>query len=503
MKILTVQQNTGKMEALIGPARGKDTVFIEAAGPAEAFDLALAHKPDLIMLDALLPAADGLRFIKAIEAQAALKGARFMFYYGAGAAEAQRPAALWEGLQHGPALPPPERNSAAAAGEGPGTQEAALRESAEQLKTLINGTPDIICFKDGEGRWLEANDADLELFNLKGVPYKGKKDSELAQYSPLHSAAFLACEATDEISWRKGVVSRGEENIPRYDGTVSVYDVIKSPIFYPDGRRKGLVVLGRDITERKAAEDKVIAFNAILEQKVKARTAELQASNEELEAFSYSVSHDLKAPLRRIKSFSMMLADELGPAVTGKAGEYLERIKFAAAGMGALIERLLLLSRTGRAHMSFTKVPLQELTAEVINELSAETASRKIEWITDRLPQVRGDRAMLKQVLINLLGNAVKYTRPRDKARIKIYARRKAAETVITIEDNGVGFDMAYAGRLFGVFQRLHSEKEFEGSGIGLNTVRRIITGHGGKVWAEGQTGKGSSFSFSIPDNIE
>ena len=110
---------------------------------------------------------------------------------------------------------------------------------------------------------------------------------------------------------------------------------------------------------------------------------------------------------------------------------------------------------------------------------------------------------MLKQVLINLLGNAVKYTRPRDKARIKIYARRKAAETVITIEDNGVGFDMAYAGRLFGVFQRLHSEKEFEGSGIGLNTVRRIITGHGGKVWAEGQTGKGSSFSFSIPDNIE
>ncbi|OGR63200.1 MAG: hypothetical protein A2X31_10865 [Elusimicrobia bacterium GWB2_63_22] len=502
MKILTVRKNTGEMEILPGAAREKANTFIEAAGPAEAFDLALVHKPDLIVLDALLPAAEGLRLIKAVEAENALNGARFIFYYGAGAPDAQPPSALWAGLEHGPALTPQGQNASAAAREGSGTQEAALRESAEQLKTLINGTPDIICFKDGEGRWLEANDADLELFNLKGVPYKGKKDSELAQYSPLHREAFLACEATDEISWGKGVVSRGEENIPRYDGSVSVYDVIKSPIFYPDGRRKGLVVLGRDITERKAAEDKVLAFNAILEQKVKARTAELLASNEELEAFSYSVSHDLKAPLRRIESFSMMLADELGPALTGKAGDYLERIKFAAAGMGALIERLLLLSRTGRANMSFAAVSLQELTAEVIEELSAETPSRKIEWIKDRLPPVTGDRAMLKQVLINLLGNAVKYTRPRDTARIKISARHKAGETVITVEDNGVGFDMAHAGRLFEVFQRLHTGEKFEGYGIGLNMVRRIITGHGGRVWAEGRTGKGSSFNFSIPDNI-
>jgi PAS domain S-box-containing protein len=231
---------------------------------------------------------------------------------------------LWERVKSAFAGGVPAGRPAAApteTGPEPGTE--ALRESEERLKTLINGTPDIICFKDGQGRWLEANDADLDLFHLKDVPYRGKTDSELAAYSPLHRAAFLACEASDEIAWRKGVVSRSEENIPRYDGTVSVYDVIKSPVFYPDGRRKGLVVLGRDITERKKAEDKIKAFNAILEQKVKDRTAELLASNEEMEAFAYSVSHDLKAPLRRMESFAAMLGEAVGPSLSGSAEEYL------------------------------------------------------------------------------------------------------------------------------------------------------------------------------------
>lgn len=226
----------------------------------------------------------------------------------------------------------------------------------------------------------------------------------------------------------------------------------------------------------------------------------LREANAEMEAFSYSVSHDLRAPLRHVQGYVQMLTRETAGQLSGKAARYLEVIRDASRDMGVLIDDLLSFSRMARAPMQRATVELDALVADVVASLRPECAGRRVDWEVADLGTVKGDAAMLRQVFANLLGNAVKYTRPREAARIEVGTMRETdGETRYFVRDNGVGFDPRFASKLFGVFQRLHRADEFEGSGIGLANVRRIVGRHGGKTWAEGRPGEGATFHFSLP----
>jgi len=225
----------------------------------------------------------------------------------------------------------------------------------------------------------------------------------------------------------------------------------------------------------------------------------LLGANKELEAFSYSVSHDLRAPLRHVAGFVQLLQAKARDQLDDTGRRYLDVIAGAANKMGALIDDLLSFSRTGRAQMRAEVLPLAQIVEECRRELEPETRGRTIDWRIGELPEVTADRALLRQVMANLLGNAVKYTGKKPAARIEVTARREGGEIVVGVRDDGAGFDMKYADKLFGVFQRLHTEAEFEGTGIGLANVRRIVARHGGRTWAEGAVNQGAAFYFSLP----
>ncbi|MBC8001761.1 MAG: PAS domain-containing sensor histidine kinase, partial [Opitutaceae bacterium] len=249
----------------------------------------------------------------------------------------------------------------------------------------------------------------------------------------------------------------------------------------------------RDITERKRGEERIRGLNA-----------ELQNANRELQAFSYSVSHDLRAPLRHVAGFVELILKDAGPSLSEKTRGRLTTISVAGKRMGKLIDDLLTFSRTGQSEMQKTEVNLDELVHETLHDFQAETKERNIAWEIRPLPVVRADRALLRLVLVNLISNAVKFTGTRGTAKIEIACVPGGKdETVISIRDNGAGFDPRYANKLFGVFQRLHSHDEFAGTGIGLANVQRIIHRHGGRTWADGAVDGGATFYFSIPNQME
>jgi two-component system sensor histidine kinase/response regulator len=252
------------------------------------------------------------------------------------------------------------------------------------------------------------------------------------------------------------------------------------------------------VLDRALAVRKLRLENAILARRVEERTAQLEAANKELEAFSYSVSHDLRAPVRHISGFTGLLA-QAEPSFSEKGKRYLDLIASDARHMEELIDDLLDFSRNSRIEMQLTRVDLQDLVEKILQNLEPETRERKIIWKKSPLPPVWGDPSLLRQVFCNLILNALKYTRKRDVAEIEIGCAPKSEnETVVFIRDNGVGFDMKYADKLFGVFQRLHSADEFEGTGIGLANVRRIVARHGGRTWAEARVNEGATFFIAL-----
>jgi light-regulated signal transduction histidine kinase (bacteriophytochrome) len=256
-----------------------------------------------------------------------------------------------------------------------------------------------------------------------------------------------------------------------------------------------------DIDNIKKAEDQLKNYNKDLEQRVIDRTEQLLAANRELEAFSYSVSHDLRAPMRAIHSFTSILREDYGKVLDDEGNRICSIIEKSSVHMGQLIDDLLAFSRIGRTGLDHVAIDMESLAKSIYSELTTPEEQKRIIFTIEKLQAASGDAVLMRQVITNLLSNALKYSSKNENAKIVFGSEKKDGEVVYFIKDNGVGFDMQYSNKLFGVFQRLHSAKEFEGNGVGLAIVQRIILRHDGRVWAESEKGNGATFYFSLPVN--
>ena len=265
------------------------------------------------------------------------------------------------------------------------------------------------------------------------------------------------------------------------------------------GEPSALATVSRNITERRRAEQEVQQLNADLERRVAERTLQLEQANKELEAFSYSVSHDLRAPLRAVSGFSQIVLEDYAPQLPEEAKQHLQTICDGAQRMGALIDDLLAFARLSRLPLNKRTVDVGRQVRDALSELESDHTGRALELRVGELPACHGDPALLKQVWLNLLSNALKYSKNRVPAVIEVGSTLELGEVVYFVRDNGTGFDMRYANKLFGVFQRLHRQEEFAGTGVGLAIVHRIVNRHGGRIWANALPDQGATFSFTLP----
>ena len=367
-----------------------------------------------------------------------------------------------------------------------------LEQQVRQLQLVTDSAPVLIAHCDTERRYKFVNKGYAERFGTGREDIIGKRIPEV-----LGEEAYASFKQYVEAVL-SGQRVEFETEIPYEDIGQRYMHATYVPEFGEQGEVRGLVAVISDITERKRIEEEIRQLNESLERRVAERTSQLKEANEELESFSYSVSHDLRAPLRHISGFAQLLQQRAASALDVTSLRYLETILESTSHAGALIDDLLSFSRTGRVEMHLTLVDMNQLVREVMNDMRLET-QRNISWRVGELPEVYGDPSMLRLVLQNLLSNGVKYTSTREQAVIEIGAKSNGDETVFFVSDNGVGFDMQYVNKLFGVFQRLHSVEEFEGTGIGLANVWRIVNRHGGRTWAEGSVGSGATFYFSLP----
>lgn len=368
-----------------------------------------------------------------------------------------------------------------------------IKDERDFSNALLDGLPGILYFYD--------SNLNFQRWNKNFEKISGYSSEEIAQMSPMD---LFSDDEKDLLKDKISTVfSEGYADVEAHfltkNGNRILYFFTGLKINF--NNKDCLIGVGIDISSLKHAEEEIKKLNAELEFKVDLRTAQLEASNKELEAFSYSVSHDLRAPLRHINGYVNLLNDRFKDELPEKARHYLETVTNAATQMGMLIDDLLQFSRTGRQEVHQTITDMNVLINEALEKIKPDIENRKINWKIQELPEVFGDYALLKQVWINLIDNAVKYTRNEAFAEISVGCTENQENFVFFVRDNGVGFDMKYAHKLFGVFQRLHAQSEFEGTGIGLANVQRIIHKHNGQVWAEAEPKIGATFFFSLPKN--
>jgi PAS domain S-box-containing protein len=371
------------------------------------------------------------------------------------------------------------------------TQEQELRRNQNQLQAILDNTTSIICMKDLEGRYLLVNKSFCRAAGKSPEACLGKTAAEIFSASLVrdtdrHDREVLALREPIEYI----------ENFTSSDGITRTHLCARFPLMDWLGEPYAVCAVYTDISDIKRQEEEIKHLNQSLREK----TRRQEAANSELEAFSYSVSHDLRAPLRHISGFGQLLSQRNKERLDEKSQHYLRVILQSVDRMGALIDDLLAFSRASKVDLSWKRISMQETVDDVRIELESRWTGPMVSWEVGRLPDVEGDPAMLRLVWVNLLSNAMKYSGKNPAPRISIHCVPNGIEEdVFSVIDNGAGFDMRYADKLFGVFQRLHSNQEYEGTGIGLAMIRRILERHGGRIWAESSVGNGASFYFVLP----
>jgi PAS domain S-box-containing protein len=380
------------------------------------------------------------------------------------------------------------------------------------LRTLTAQQAAQQALRDSEERYrelFEANPHPMWVFDLQTLAFLAVNQAALAHYG-YSRAEFLAMtikeiRPPEEVPRLLENIARVGEGLDaagiwrhcKKNGAIIEVEIRSHALRFCD--RPAEMVLAHDVTERRRAESAIRELNATLEQRVAERTAQLEAANQELEAFSYSVSHDLRAPLRAIDGFTRILLEEYGPQFDSECRRICAVIGDNTRKMGTLIDDLLTFSRLSRVGITATPIDMADLAGAVFQELVAPPERQRIAFSVAPLPPATADPALLRQVWANLLANAVKFSAKKPTATIEIRAERHGEEVVYAVADHGAGFDMRYVDKLFGVFQRLHSAREFEGTGVGLAIVQRIVHRHGGRAWAEGTIGEGATFYFTLP----
>ncbi len=372
--------------------------------------------------------------------------------------------------------------------------EKALRDSEKKYRDLYEQMMDAFAMISMDGKIVQFNQAFEDL-----VGYSSNELNKMSffDFTPEKWHIFEKWIIAEQIM-KRGYSDVYEKEYRKKDGTIVPIELRATLIKNEKGENIGMWAIVRDISQRKKTEAEIQHLNENLEAEVERRTAELSIANKELESFSYSVSHDLRAPLRAMDGFSLAVLEDYGSKLDPQGRDFLQRIREASQKMASLIDAMLILSKVNQADLHRTDINLSRMVENIAQELMTRDPKREVTWVIKPEMAVVADPVLLRSALENLISNAWKFTSKRKSGRIEIGRNEQDGEEVYFVRDDGAGFDMRFAGKIFGAFQRIHTSSEFDGTGIGLATVHRIITKHGGRIWAEGKPDEGATFFFTL-----